>query len=1270
MARTKPCIVCGTNADDKPTKGGDYSHIDCPRCGEFQIVDTAQSILGKSISDDQTVKLSGWIRAYQSNPDMPMITSDVMKKIYSSELPAYSLRLHFLLIELSEDLERIGDQFNVNDEKFIAISFSKDKTETQTLFRHLSEKGLIKYLALGGSAELTPEGYAEIEAIRSRDEYPSVDQNWNLIRGNVKPSAGTAPRFSSHAFKSNDKRSDEYAKVLLNVTTPEAGNFKESRGILTAEEFLKQHDYPVTQALSDLFSIARLYAQYRTADGNQLSSSTLLFAMIDGWQEHIRNISYSDRVVLELLEANVRHAREPKISMMSLELFDHRNFKDEIASSILELQDASRVQLDRIDFSDVVLTEYIESVLSNALRNSNNLFDTDSISVGMFAVSFFVSPSKSLDARLASLSIEHSYIAAKAAQAASYEEPWHQKQWDDFAEKILDLDGNEQDVEISDITLLSQRVGTLSDTINPSDDKLDFASRALTFSKLIADRDLRLPLAIGLFGDWGAGKSFFMELIKKGVSDLSKAASANGSASTEHVRRVAQIDFNAWHYTDANLWASLASRVFDGLMREFTGKRNVPAEIRAELNSKIRSTKEHLQEAEAEREIAIERQEKAERKLEKARICRDKASKKLGQRVLTVIQSDCQKREILTAIKNVAEHFQISATVNSREDIEEIVSELGDATNDFRAVTRQLKNIFSSGSASIISVLVASVVFLIFLNLSNLATLLVEWCPNLHALRGTLSNYISAQSAGLIGIVCSIVGWCGRQVRKASTGLKSANDFLNFFDIVSNQTSHPNPGILVAKKGLETAIETVHKAELHVVDANQRLEESVKELGRVNSGGLVYDFLSERLEESEYTRNLGLISIIREDLGSLHELMKDWQRIASEKKLTSDQSPIDRIILYIDDLDRCHPDQVVEVLQAVHLLLAFDLFVVVVAVDPRWLERSLYKEYLPELPDLIVMTDEQSKKAKRYFNFNPHNYLEKIFQIPFCLPSMGEEMFQDLMTHLSRQRKINVKATMFPAPNVELSRSDDIPMNLQEAKEHHSDELEHNLDQEGEIGDIENWNEMSTLQSKEAAPSDDSQLETLAVIPALLEKESSCLGCMHAFIKTPRLAKRLVNIYRLIRIHAIQKEGSLVWLADKSVKAHIGLIFMLAMHIGYPNISSQLFLDLRKRTPAEKSYIDSDGEWPFSEILNEFIWLSTHILDDIGNKSLNHIPSFRSYSDVDELQNFVLDLQSVRTLLKRNGQSLDGIPIRVLRDWVDEVERFSFGRNAKNSKLL
>src|SRR4029450_3168764 len=59
-----------------------------------------------------------------------------------------------------------------------------------------------------------------------------------------------------------------------------------------------------------------------------------------------------------------------------------------------------------------------------------------------------------------------------------------------------------------------------------------------------------------------------------------------------------------------------------------------------------------------------------------------------------------------------------------------------------------------------------------------------------------------------------------------------------------------------------------------------------------------------------------------------------------------------RIILYIDDLDRCPPDTVVKVLQAVHLLLTFPLFTVVVAVDARWVSRALRERF----PNLLAET--------------------------------------------------------------------------------------------------------------------------------------------------------------------------------------------------------------------------------------------------------------------------------------------------------------------------
>src|SRR5262249_19428778 len=74
-------------------------------------------------------------------------------------------------------------------------------------------------------------------------------------------------------------------------------------------------------------------------------------------------------------------------------------------------------------------------------------------------------------------------------------------------------------------------------------------------------------------------------------------------------------------------------------------------------------------------------------------------------------------------------------------------------------------------------------------------------------------------------------------------------------------------------------------------------------------------------------------------------------------------------------------DVVVKVLEAVHLLLAFRSFVVVVGVDVRWLENSLLKHYKGQLDGGATKTD-----SSLVFNpASPRDYLEKIFQIPFWL---------------------------------------------------------------------------------------------------------------------------------------------------------------------------------------------------------------------------------------------------------------------------------------------
>lgn len=84
-----------------------------------------------------------------------------------------------------------------------------------------------------------------------------------------------------------------------------------------------------------------------------------------------------------------------------------------------------------------------------------------------------------------------------------------------------------------------------------------------------------------------------------------------------------------------------------------------------------------------------------------------------------------------------------------------------------------------------------------------------------------------------------------------------------------------------------------------------------------------------------------MLKLLRKDLNELSKQLVENQA----HTIDGAEFKIDRIVLYIDDLDRCRSEIVIQVLEAVHLILAFELFVVVAGVDPRWLSESLSNRF-------------------------------------------------------------------------------------------------------------------------------------------------------------------------------------------------------------------------------------------------------------------------------------------------------------------------------------
>ncbi|MGH3112792.1 MAG: P-loop NTPase fold protein, partial [Gaiellaceae bacterium] len=87
------------------------------------------------------------------------------------------------------------------------------------------------------------------------------------------------------------------------------------------------------------------------------------------------------------------------------------------------------------------------------------------------------------------------------------------------------------------------------------------------FAYLIASRALTPPLAVGLFGDWGSGKSFFLRSLQRRIDTLvnDPAAGQRTQGELPFYQHVVQIEFNAWQYVEGDLWASLVEHLFQNL---------------------------------------------------------------------------------------------------------------------------------------------------------------------------------------------------------------------------------------------------------------------------------------------------------------------------------------------------------------------------------------------------------------------------------------------------------------------------------------------------------------------------------------------------------------------------------------------------------------------------------------------------------------------------------------------------------------------------------
>lgn len=614
------------------------------------------------------------------------------------------------------------------------------------------------------------------------------------------------------------------------------------------------------------------------------------------------------------------------------------------------------------------------------------------------------------------------------------------------------------------------------------DDALGRRTDARRLAELACLTDNAPPLAIGLFGDWGSGKSTFMAMMQGEVARI--GAAWKGEAASPFATRVAQIRFNAWSFADANLWASLALEIFEGLRDEL-------ARIEGTGDAQSRRAATLLAEISARSEQARAARRQADDAVATARKALDDVEQRL--------------RALDAKLAGPgAAAARVGAIVAARRgDIAALLRDLGTLGPGEAATVERLgeevRTLAAAGTGG----------FAVGRRVVRLATSRIGLTLAAAITLAALAAWLAPR--GAIETLAATLAFLAPFAARIVTALNRLSPLLDAVEADAKAEADLRRERAALAEARDAAARSLAEREAAAAKALWGAEAIEK--AAATPQAMLRFFLNESEELRGYEREIGLIGRLRRSFQRLDDLMAAQADPARE---TRDDLPVlDRIILYIDDLDRLREDQVVKVLEAVALLLQFRLFVVVVAVDARWLEGALRSFYAAQFIEGQA---------------GPGDYLEKIFQVPFWLPRLAAgEAFQGLARSLMPEGAANAEAPIAaPAEAAPAPAGDEYALDPDEAPQ---------------PGDE------APAETRAAA------VERVTLTPAEVEALTALLPLAAT---GPRGAKRFVNLYRLARASRGGDELRRFLGEAGEAPDFPALAFMLACECGMPNDERRL----------------------------------------------------------------------------------------------------------------
>ncbi|WP_299621028.1 P-loop NTPase fold protein [Pelagibius sp.] len=145
-----------------------------------------------------------------------------------------------------------------------------------------------------------------------------------------------------------------------------------------------------------------------------------------------------------------------------------------------------------------------------------------------------------------------------------------------------------------------------------------------------------------------------------------------------------------------------------------------------------------------------------------------------------------------------------------------------------------------------------------------------------------------------------------------------------------------------------------------------------KTIHSMTSGVLTFDQMIEAYSKTA-RENANFINTFRKQFGELKKQI-----------LAGGEGDIARLFVFVDDLDRCTPDNCIMVLEAIKLFFDLQECVFILGIDREVVQRGIEQKY------------------KDSIGIHGQDYLDKLIQLPFSLPPIQPKTFKRFVETMTR----------------------------------------------------------------------------------------------------------------------------------------------------------------------------------------------------------------------------------------------------------------------------